>query len=389
MKTKEADVLYCGVNEEKVKSAKPVLCEEVLEYHHAYITERHRIYKRKEIEKLPQDQWTEDEVFKNYRFTNVRRELDRESKWLIKHVSENPDLTLEQKVLNSILFRTYNKSSTLQLIDFPLTDFEGIDPAKYRAIFEEYAKENPKYVFFTPAFNTGGLKFANAFPERIKDKAYLNQPSLGAVVIYPDGKEVDMVYKEARDLVAEDPTLTIKGWEGNIPTRMIHMIKYIYDTGLHHEILEAETQEDAFNSLLKIHGFSGFLAYQVFVDLTYIPEYKFSENEFTISGPGCDRGIDLMFDDKDGMTSEEALFWIRDNIEKEWDKRDMHVDFDELFDHLPEYDRCLNVMMLENSYCELSKYTKARRGTGRPRNRYVPTEEPETCDNECSIEEWM
>lgn len=388
MRTKEADVPYCGVNEEKIKNAKPTLSEEVLGYHHSYMTERHKIYKRKEIEELPQDEWTDDEVFKMYRFTNVRRELDRESKWLIKHISENDDLTLEQKVLNSILFRTYNKSSTSTLFGNYITDFENLDIDGMREIFKAYAQENPKYVFFTPAFNTGGLKFANAFPDKIREKAYLNQPSLGAVVIFPDGSEQDMVYKEARDMVAEDPKLKIKGWEGNIPTRMMHMIKYIYDTGLHKEILEAETQRDAMDSLLKIHGFSGFLAYQVFVDLTYIPEYKFSENEFTISGPGCDRGLDLMFEDKDGMNSEEALFWIRDNIEAEWDKRGLHVDFNELFDHLPPEDRRINVMMLENSYCELSKYTKARRGTGRPRNRYTPTDPVEV--NECSaMDEWL
>jgi hypothetical protein len=353
------------------------------------LTERHKIYKRKEIEKLPQDEWTEDEVFKNYRFTNIRRELDRESKWLIENISENPDLTLEQKVLNTILFRTYNKSSTLKLIPYPITDFENLDVDEYREIFKKYAEENPKYVFFTPAFNTGGLKFANAFPDRIKEKAYLNQPSLGAVVIYPDGTEKDMIYKEARDLVAEDPTLTIKGWEGNIPTRMIHMIKYLYDIGLHKDILEAKTQQEAYESLLKIHGFSGFLAYQVFVDLTYIPEYKFSENEFTISGPGCDRGLNLLFEDADGMNSEEQLFWVRDNIQKEWEKRGLEADYDKLFDHLPPEDRKLNVMMMENSFCELSKLTKAKQGTGRPRNKYKPTDEPVEKSVENTMNEWV
>jgi len=28
------------------------------------------------------------------------------------------------------------------------------------------------------------------------------------------------------------------------------------------------------------------------------------------------------------------------------------------------------------------------RGTGRPRNRYTPTE-VQVCDNECSIDEWL
>lgn len=35
---------------------------------------------------------------------------------------------------------------------------------------------------------------------------------------------------------------------------------------------------------------------------------------------------------------------------------------------------------LTNCMCELSKYTKARRGTGRPRNKYKPFEEPSALD---------
>lgn len=167
MRTKLADIMYCGVDEEKIKNAKPILNEEVLRYHHLYLTERHEIYKKKEIEKLPQDEWTEDEVFKNYRFTNTKRELDRESKWLIKNISTNSELTLEEKVLNSILFRTYNKSSTSKLFGNYIKDFDKLDIDAMREIFKAYAEENPKYVFFTPAFNTGGIKAIWAFPEKL------------------------------------------------------------------------------------------------------------------------------------------------------------------------------------------------------------------------------
>ena len=40
-------------------------------------------------------------------------------------------------------------------------------------------------------------------------------------------------------------------------------------------------------------------------------------------------------------------------------------------------------MMIENSFCEHSKNSKARHGTGRPRNGYKPTE-----PQEIKIEEW-
>lgn len=188
-------------------------------------------------------------------------------------------------------------------------------------------------------------------------------------------EDLEMTWKEAKVFVKENPDYEIVGVEQNMPIRMFHLIKWAKENNIHKRIIEANSQEEAFQILKEVPGLADFLAYQVFVDLTYIPEYKFSENEFTISGPGCDRGLDLLFEDKDGMNSEEALFWVRDNIEAEWDKRGLHVDFEELFDHLSPEDRHLNVMMLENSMCELGKISKAKRGTGRPRNRYVPTQD--------------
>jgi len=390
MKTKPDDIPYCGVDEDKIKNANPTLNEEVLRYHRQYIYERHNIYKRKEIYKLPQEEWTEDEVFKNYRFTNVRRELDRESKWLIKNVSENPNLTLEEKVLWSILFRTFNKSKTLEKLNFPgdfdILNFTKEDMEKIREIIKEENEKDPKFVWFTPAFNTGGIRATWCFP---KQRYYECTSSEIEVEVYNSEEIKKMKLKEAKEFIKENPDWKIKDYEYDMRMRMLELVKWARDNNIHQRVSSTSSQEEAYEILKEIPGFSKFLAYQVFVDLTYIPEYKFSENEFTVSGPGCDRGLDLLFDDKDGMNYEEALFWVRDNIEKEWDKRGLSVDFNELFDHLPEYDRCLNVMMCENSFCELGKYTSARRGTGRPRNRYVPTEEPEVCDNECSISEWL
>jgi hypothetical protein len=375
LKTKKDDLKFCGVDSEKIKSAKPTLNEEVLKYHHLYITERTEIYKKKEILKLPQP-WTEDEVFLKYRFTNVRRELDRESKWLIQNVCENDNLSLKDKIVNCILFRTFNKSETSELINMPIVDIETINLDKYEQIFIKKAEEDPKYVFFTPAFMTGGLKKGNAF----KNEPYVRRV---ATLVHPDGTTEEMEYIKARDICNSNDKFSIIDWAKNIPTRMLRFVQRYTKNGIVEEILECKTQEDVFNILSSITGFGHFLAYQVFVDLTYIPEFKFSENEFTVSGPGCSAGIELLFDDLDGMTHEEAIFWVRDNIENEWDNRELHVDMTELFDFLPEEDRKLNVMSLENCFCELSKLTKAKRGTGRPRNKYEPTQQIKE-----KLEEW-
>ena len=400
MKTKPDDILYCGVDVDKIINAKPVLNEEVIKYHNLYIFERHRIYKKKELEKLPQP-WTDDEIFQKFRFTNVRRELDRESVWLIENISKNETLTLEEKVLWSILFRVWNKSSTFEILQLPhalsILDFGEDEIDEMRKFIEDYSKKNPKYVWFTAAFIMGGTKQAWGFPKNLdmgSDRYDIPSTKEAKYVVEDkDGNEVKTTsLKEAREMTKDSDTLFIRGRENCMPVRMMWLVKYARDKKIHERALTAKSQKEVFEMLLEVPGLSEFLAYQIFVDLTYIPEYKFSENEFTVSGPGCNRGLNFLFDDRDGLTDEELLFWVRDNIVEEWKKRGLDHDIEELFDHLPEYDRCLNVMMLENSMCETSKLTKAKRGTGRPRNTYKPTNKPmanevvEEC--ECTLEDW-
>jgi hypothetical protein len=138
------------------------------------------------------------------------------------------------------------------------------------------------------------------------------------------------------------------------------------------DLLGSEDQERVFKMLEGTEGIGKFLAYQMFVDFTYIEEFPFSENEFVVSGPGCTNGLNLLFKERGGLSDEELLFWVRDNIEEEFRKRGLEYNPEELFYFLPEHDRRLNVMMVENSFCELGKLTKAKRGTGRPKNKYDP-----------------
>lgn len=372
MKTKKDDIRYCGVSEEKIKNSSPILDDDIIKLHHNYIFERHRIYKRKELDNVPPP-WTTDKIFLEYRFTNVRRELDRESKWLIKNISENKDISLEDKILNTILFRCYNKSSTSEMISQPISNLSDIteeDIEKYKSIFVDYEKSNSSYVFFTGAFNTGGLKKGNAFitPPWTRKRVTL---------IDSKGNETVEDYITARDICNVNDGYRILEWEKNIPTRMIRMIKRFSKSGLLSRILNASSQQEVYETLLEVDGFSKFLGYQVYVDLTYIPEFKFSENEFTVSGPGSDRGIDFLFKNKAGMSYEECIFWVRNNIISHWERLNLETDLDSLFSHLPEQGRVLNVMMLENSFCELSKYVKTYKNIGRPRKKYVPTEQIE------------
>lgn len=338
MQTKLSDQLYCAVSEERIRSTEPTFHEENFKWFFYWIQERYSIHKKKDIlcEHPP---WTDNEILKNYRFTNVRREHDRETKGLLQYISMNSALTLEEKVLNSILFRSWNKLSTFLQFGGPYPKSElNLGPEHFRPIIEKAIRDNPKTVWFTPAFNTAGLKQIWRFPEGIG---------------YRDGfrKNVDAVSKDFN--------------EENIPLRMFRMIKWVIDNDIVQKILNSKNQKECFDSINLIHGYGGFLSYQVFVDLTYIDDFLFSENEFTVAGPGCKRGIDRIVENRNGLSYEEVIFWIRDNQESLLTR--FGIDINELMNDLPEYDRCLNVMSLENCFCEISKFLKGIYKEGRPK----------------------
>lgn len=140
---------------------------------------------------------------------------------------------------------------------------------------------------------------------------------------------------------------------------MFYIPLWIRDKGIIDIILESKDQRMCVQAIQRIPAYSTFLAYQVFVDLTYIPEFPFSENEFTVSGSGCHKGLELLFTERDGLTDEELLFWLRDNQEWLFD-----IYFDKLFDNLPAEDRRLSVMDLENCMCEHSKHYGIVKGKG-------------------------
>ena len=333
MRNKPADVPFCGVRQEIIISANPVLDTQNLRHLYNFIRRRYVIHLRKDVMKKDPP-WIKDRVLQEFRFTNVRREHDRETKWVIQHITSNPGLSYEDKIMNVILFRLFNKHETSELIGMPIHFTQSWDPKKYQPLFEEALKIDKHRVFFTGAFITGGLKRAL--------KWYL-----------PVGTP-----------------------DASCEMRMMYFMRYLLDSSLITDIKKSKDQQEVFKHLSSMMGIGDFLGYQMFVDLTYIEEFPFSENEFTVAGPGCRNGLDKLFKDRDGMTYEECLFWVRDNIEEEF-KKHLGVPLcpSKLFSDLPEYDRCLNVMSLENCFCELSKYIRAKTGTGRPRKKYRPRRE--------------
>ena len=88
-----------------------------------------------------------------YKFVNTKRKWDRESRWLLKNIVNNSNLTYEEKLLNCILFRVINKWETFELLWWAFNFLtENIDFENIRKILDEKSKNEPDYVFFSAAY---------------------------------------------------------------------------------------------------------------------------------------------------------------------------------------------------------------------------------------------
>ena len=296
---------YQGVREDVIQNALPEMIEGRLELFEHYINERESIRNKREAgETFP---WTEDPILRDYRFTNVRRTDDRVSKWYIDNIANNTDLTLPQKMYNAILFRAWNKPETSELFQQPI------------------------------------LNFTDETLDRI------GQEASDKLDLMPDFKQYGSAYFQSG----------LKGaWkrEGHSALRMLDMIKSVREDGVIMKIIMPANERLAYETIIALNGVGSFLAYQMLVDLTYIPEMELNEDYFTVAGPGCRLGIDMLVENRDGMTHEEVIFHIRDNQHA----LDLDIDFQ------------LTVMDIENIFCEFSKYTKRYLGQRNRMRHFKP-----------------
>lgn len=359
MKDKARDIPYCGVREDKIKSAKPVLSPFHRRLSYEWMSERYKIHVKKDVQRLPAP-WTDNAILRQVKFCNVRREHDRQSLNLINNIVNNDALSMPDKMFNCVLFRMFNLWDPIQAIGGAMTisDFAKINLDATRERLQKFEANGGKV--FTNAFNTGGLKQCLAFPELVVNHKEQRFGGMMVNLICKDGSTQNMDYKEAKAIAEAEPDFyTIEGWEPYMPMRVIRSLRAFVNKhpDYFERLLECESPDEVYQAMYdEIEGLGPFLAYQIWVDFTYIPEYPFSENHFTIAGPGCRAGIDLLFLNKDGMTHEECIFWLRDHQDSIYG--DYGYVREQFWSAEEPWDQCMNVQQLENHFCELSKYTR-------------------------------
>lgn len=283
----------------------PVINKDMHDILRKFIKERYQIHINKDVLKT-EAPWSEDPHFIKYKYCNIRREHDRTTIYGIKNICRNKKLSFKNKILNIILFRMLNSVRSFEQVDdFPY-DFENID---WKEVKNQKFKDN---VMFHTAFIMTGIALGVSRKYKIKKADYY------------------------------------------------HIVKTVYDENkTADEIIKAESPEEVYKICKTLTGTGDFLAYQLYLDFTYCPEFKFGENDFVHVGPGSKKGIDFLFSDKKGLKYNDILIWMKKNENKLFFG---DIAPEKLFTDIEnkEYTLCC----IENILCEYSKYIRSEYKNG-------------------------
>lgn len=302
--------------------------------------ERQMIWKRRFMEKKERP-WTDDKIFQESKFTNVYRELDRNSQWQIKNILLDENLSLKNLIWKLMVFRFFNNPMTFEFAKFEYNWKNGIPN------WEEYNED----VF---AEMIQGVRNCNVNPFT---SAYLINSQAAP------GHSRDWCYTR---LV--------------IPTLHKNLNKLIAT------VMSAKKPEDIIEYLKTFPAVADFIAHEFYQDFTYIPRYtdrkfmKFDQNDFTNVGPGASIGVRLIYPSlKTVREQKQAIYRLRDKapfilgeIGKEKGERFPYLHWDkEKGEYVNDFHN-ITLHQIEMWLCEFQKYWKMIIGEGKQRSKFQP-----------------
>lgn len=289
-----------------------------------FMVERHSTALRRQVAPNSPERWTRDPIIKQYKFTNVYRELDRVTIWVRENIrepfAEHPNLWFMLCIARQI-----NWPPTLQkLIEEPSRCAwpydDGWSWAQMMRTMRKIAKRGDK--LYTGAYmltaNAGGL--LNKVPGKF------DKPEITCKLV------LNGVWKDRETL---EPLL--------------------------HSSMQIATEALKDNYT----GFGGFMSYEVVCDLRYTRYLEGAQDKRTWAhaGPGALRGLNRLMGrgakERPFLRTDEAVETMRyllEKIESEW-----------------PYRPALELREIEHSLCEFDKYERARTGEGRPRSYFRPS----------------
>lgn len=261
-----------------------------------FAAKRQAIYLRR-IAGYPVGQLTDDPVLAAHRFTNAYRAADRVSQYLIGAVQYNHTWSWLDTFIRTLVFKVFNRIDTWHYL------LSRIGEPNYAALL------------------SGRI-------DRALDRVAGLRPLYSAAYIMPPPRS----------------------YGGPKYIRHLSLIRDMVADGAHIEIQDAPTMSDAYAVFIRYDSIGPFLAYQYVIDLNYSVYLSFSENDFTVAGPGALRGLKKCFYNTNEVSLSYLLRWTRERQHEEFAQR--RLSWDGL------WGRDLRLIDIQNLYCELDKYTR-------------------------------
>lgn len=312
-----------------------------LEIYRNYQYERAKTYYRKENGLVP---YSEDKYLSRYKFTNVKRYLDRQSRFLIDTVCNNQELKLIDKLMNCFMFRGFNHENGAK-----------------------YLKEWP-------------IKFSELTKDKIAEFEVFEKSQESGHQLQSNAYFLSHIRKQAN-----------RYCDYSLPTQTA-LVNWVW--GLFPQFEEIEKSlndpDEVLRLLNQIPSIGAFMGYQIWVDFSYIDEVPFDDNYLVVSGPGCDDGIlwfmldtssDFELVTESGhkylkygeawkyvreqypdFNTTEFITWLEVNIQRLMDEAGLEWNPKEFLWFLPEHQQVWNKMDIENSFCEFNKLRKLMEG---------------------------
>ena len=303
--------------------------------------ERMLIWKRRFIDQKPRP-WTDNKIFRESKFTNVYRELDRNSQWQIRNILLDDSLNIINYIWKLMVFRFFNNPETFEKGKAEMgwrngiPDWKDYDTDEFADFIDRIRQsgENP--------YTTAYLINSQATPGKPRDYCYTQ------LVI---------------------PTL-----HANMPI-------------LVSTVRTAKTPVDIITYLKSMPAVADFIAHEFYQDFTYIPRYtdrkfmRFTQNDYTNVGPGASIGIRLIFPSlKTIREQKQAIYWLRDLAEEyltkignEKGEPMVYLEWDKTKKDYVLSEKCnITLHQIEMWLCEFQKYWKMIIGEGKQRSKFVP-----------------
>jgi hypothetical protein len=246
--------------------------------------------------------WTGDPILSTYKFCNVFRASDRVSQFMINQVAYlDDDSTEDDRLFQMTAFRTFSNIATWVGVSERLQRsprIEDLESGAFENALNDVRLQNGG--LYTGAFI---LCATDAYGRRLK---HLNHVEL------------------FRDMFVTK----------SIAPRL----------------LAARSLQALYEIVHTFPLMGDFMSYQTAIDLNYSKLINFSEDDFTQPGPGAVRGLRKVFTDLGGLTPREAIMWMVDHQEEEFDKLGLH--FNGLFG------RRIHAIDAQNLFCETDKYCR-------------------------------